>query len=118
MKVMLKSLREERAADLFDLPAACSPETGHVLYVPIKHVDREGHTVTFDDETGREWTVPVTGGNVQAAVEARFRRALGRAGRRFRDVWQGPFDEHADLRRDLRDPGRPRRRHFTYELFR
>jgi lysyl-tRNA synthetase class 1 len=34
-----------------------------VLYVPIKHVDAKDGTVTFDDETGREWTVPVTGGN-------------------------------------------------------
>ncbi len=34
--------------------------------------------------------VPVTGGHVQAAVEARLGDALGGAGRRLRDVRQGP----------------------------
>jgi hypothetical protein len=53
----------------------------------------------------------------EAAMEARFRRALGGAGRRFRDVWQGPFDQHADLRRDLPDARAPAPEHFTYELF-
>ncbi len=36
-----------------------------MLYVPIKHVDARDATVTFDDETGREWTLPVTGGHVK-----------------------------------------------------
>ena len=36
-----------------------------MLYVPIKHVDARDATVTFDDEAGREWTLPVTGGNVK-----------------------------------------------------
>ena len=42
----------------------------------------------------------------EAAVEAGFRHALGGARRRFRDVRQGPPDQHADLRPDLRDPRR------------
>jgi hypothetical protein len=46
----------------------------------------------------------------QAPVEARLRRALGGARRRFRDVRQGPFHQHADLRPHLRDPRRPRAR--------
>jgi lysyl-tRNA synthetase, class I len=33
--------------------------------VPIKHVDAKEATITFDDETGREWTLPVTGGRVK-----------------------------------------------------
>jgi lysyl-tRNA synthetase, class I len=61
MKVMLASSARGAAADLFDLPAI-HPETGRVLYVPIKHVDAKDGTVTFDDEAGREWTLPVTGG--------------------------------------------------------
>jgi lysyl-tRNA synthetase class 1 len=31
----------------------------------MKHVDAKNHTITFDDETGREWTLPVTGGHVK-----------------------------------------------------
>ena len=31
----------------------------------MKHVDGKEGTVTFDDEDGREWTLPVTGGNVK-----------------------------------------------------
>ena len=64
MKVMLKSLREERAAT-YSIFLPIHPETGRVLYVPMKHVDAVNHTVTFDDEDGREWTLPVTGGNVK-----------------------------------------------------
>ncbi|WP_368186574.1 lysine--tRNA ligase [Aestuariibius sp. HNIBRBA575] len=64
MKVMLKSLREERAAT-YSIFLPIHPETGRVLYVPMKSVDPVNHTVTFDDEEGREWTLPVTGGNVK-----------------------------------------------------
>jgi lysyl-tRNA synthetase class 1 len=103
MKVMLKSLREERQ-QTYSIFLPLHPETGRVLYVPIKHVDAKDGTVTFDDEDGPRMDRSRHRRAVQAAVEARFRRALGRARRRFRDVWQGPFDEHADLRRDLRDP--------------
>ncbi|MEM1130214.1 MAG: lysine--tRNA ligase, partial [Pseudomonadota bacterium] len=42
-----------------------SPKTGRVLYVPLKHVDAEAATITFDDEDGTETTLPVTGGNVK-----------------------------------------------------
>ena len=64
MKVMLKSLREERQ-QTYSIFLPIHPETGRVLYVPMKHVDAKAHTVTFDDEDGREWTLPVTGGNVK-----------------------------------------------------
>ncbi len=62
MAIMLKSLREERQ-QTYSCFLPIHPETGRVLYVPIKHVDAKEATVTFDDETGREWTVPVTGGH-------------------------------------------------------
>ncbi len=62
MEVMLASLREERQ-QTYSVFLPLHPETGRVLYVPIKHVDAREGTVTFDDETGREWTVPVTGGH-------------------------------------------------------
>jgi lysyl-tRNA synthetase class 1 len=64
MKVMLKSLREERAAS-YSIFLPFHPETGRVMYVPMKSVNKDDYTVTFDDENGKEWTVPVTGGNVK-----------------------------------------------------
>jgi lysyl-tRNA synthetase class 1 len=62
MAIMLKSLREERQ-QTYSCFLPIHPETGRVLYVPIKHVDAVNATVTFDDDQGREWTVPVTGGH-------------------------------------------------------
>lgn len=64
MKVMLKSLREERQAT-YSIFLPIHPETGRVLYVPMKEVNKENYTITFDDEDGKEWTLPVTGGNVK-----------------------------------------------------
>ncbi|MDP2582193.1 lysine--tRNA ligase [Shimia thalassica] len=64
MAVMLKSLREERR-QTYSIFLPIHPETGRVLYVPMKDVDAENHTITFDDEDGKEWTLPVTGGNVK-----------------------------------------------------
>ena len=64
MEVMLASLRAERQ-QTYSIFLPIHPETGRVLYVPIKHVDAREGTVTFDDETGREWTLPVTGGHVK-----------------------------------------------------
>jgi len=64
MKIMLKSLREERQQS-YSIFLPLHPESGRVMYVPMKNVDATSGTVTFDDETGREWTVPVTGGHVK-----------------------------------------------------
>jgi lysyl-tRNA synthetase class 1 len=64
MEIMLASLREERQKT-YSCFLPIHPETGRVLYVPIKHVDAREGTVTFDDEDGREWTLPVTGGQVK-----------------------------------------------------
>lgn len=64
MAVMLKSLREERQ-QTYSCFLPIHPETGRVLYVPIRHVDAREGSVTFADERGREWTVPVTGGHVK-----------------------------------------------------
>ena len=64
MEVMLASLREERQ-QTYSCFLPIHPETGRVLYVPMKHVDAREGTITFDDDTGREWTLPVTGGHVK-----------------------------------------------------
>jgi lysyl-tRNA synthetase class 1 len=64
MKVMLPTLGDERRGTYSPfLPI--SPTTGRVLYVPMKAVDAKAGTVTFEDEDGRETTLPVTGGNVK-----------------------------------------------------
>lgn len=64
MGVMLPTLGEERQQTYSPfLPV--SPTTGRVLYVPMKKVDAEAGTVTFDDEDGTEVTLPVTGGHVK-----------------------------------------------------
>ena len=64
MKVMLASLREERQ-QTYSCFLPLHPDSGRVMYVPMKHVDGKNGTITFDDETGREWTLPVTGGHVK-----------------------------------------------------
>ena len=64
MKIMLASLREERQ-QTYSCFLPIHPETGRVLYVPMKHVDAARGEITFDDGEGREWTLPVTGGHVK-----------------------------------------------------
>ncbi|MCA3600510.1 MAG: lysine--tRNA ligase [Methylobacterium sp.] len=64
MDVMLPTLGPERQATYSPfLPI--SPQSGRVLYVPMKHVDAKAGTVTFLDEDGAETTLPVTGGHVK-----------------------------------------------------
>jgi lysyl-tRNA synthetase class 1 len=62
MKIMLPSLREERAATYSPfLPI--SPRTGRVLQVPIIARDVARASITWDDpDTGERMTTPVTGG--------------------------------------------------------
>ncbi len=83
----------------------------------MKQVDARAGTVTFADEDGRDVTLPCDRRPREAAVEAGFRHALGRARRRFRDVRQGPPDQRRRLRPDLRDPRRPAAAALVYELF-
>ena len=64
MAIMLASLREERQ-QTYSCFLPIHPETGRVLYVPMKAVNARDGTITFDDEAGREWTLPVTGGHVK-----------------------------------------------------
>ena len=64
MAIMLPTLGGERRATYSPfLPI--SPKSGRVLYVPMKKVDAEAGTITFDDEDGTETTLPVTGGRVK-----------------------------------------------------
>ncbi len=63
MKVMLASLREERQ-QTYSCFLPISPETGRVLYVPMKEVNAKDGTITFEED-GQDITMPVTGGNVK-----------------------------------------------------
>ena len=64
MGIMLASLREERQ-QTYSCFLPIHPESGRVMYVPMKEVNGRDGTITFDDDTGREWTLPVTGGHVK-----------------------------------------------------
>ena len=116
MAIMLKSLREERQ-QTYSCFLPIHPETGRVLYVPMKEVNAKDHTITFDDEDGREWTLPVTGGNVKLQWKPDF-------GARWAalDVDFEMYGKDHSTNTPIYDGicrvlgGRPPH-HFTYELF-
>jgi lysyl-tRNA synthetase class 1 len=63
MKIMLPSLREERA-QTYSPFLPIDPKTGIVLQVPVTAHDAKGGTITYEDpETKAPVTVPVTGGH-------------------------------------------------------
>ncbi len=64
MDVMLPTLGEERQATYSPI-LPISPTTGRVLYVPMKEVNPDDATVTFEDEDGRDVTLDVRGGNAK-----------------------------------------------------
>lgn len=116
MTVMMASLREERQ-QTYSCFLPIHPETGRVLYVPIKHVDTKDYTVTFDDETGREWTLPVTGGQVKLQWKPDF-------GARWAalDVDFEMYGKDHSTNTPIYDGiceilGGRKPEHFTYELF-
>ena len=65
MRIMLPSLREERASTYSPfLPI--HPETGHVMQVPMERYDAKAGTITWRDlATGKAYETPVTGGHVK-----------------------------------------------------
>ena len=116
MKVMLKSLREERQ-QTYSCFLPIHPETGRVLYVPMKNVDAKEGTITFEDETGREWTLPVTGGQVKLQWKPDF-------GARWAalDVDFEMYGKDHSTNTPIYDGiceilGGKKPNHFTYELF-
>ncbi|MEO1557141.1 MAG: lysine--tRNA ligase [Pseudomonadota bacterium] len=116
MKIMLKSLREERQ-QTYSIFLPLHPESRRVMYVPMKHVDAVNGTVTFDDETGKEWTLPVTGGNVKLQWKPDFGARWAALGCDFEMYGK----EHATNEK-IYDAicrtlcGRPPE-HFSFELF-
>jgi len=116
MDVMMKSLREERQ-QTYSIFLPIHPETGRVLYVPIKHVDAKNGTVTFDDETGREWTLPVTGGNVKLQWKPDFGARWAALGVDF-EMYGKDHSTNTPIYDAICEAlGAPAPHHFTYELF-
>ncbi|MGI3183626.1 lysine--tRNA ligase [Nioella aestuarii] len=116
MKVMLKSLREERR-QTYSIFLPIHPETGRVLYVPMKNVDAVNGTITFDDEDGREWTLPVTGGNVKLQWKPDFGARWAALGVDFEMYGKDHSTNTPIYDAICRILGEPAPEHFTYELF-
>ncbi len=116
MAVMLRSLRDERR-ETYSIFLPIHPETGRVLYVPMKHVDGREGTVTFDDADGREWTLPVTGGHVKLQWKPDFGARWAALG----VDWESYGKEHAPntpiYSAICRILGGEPPEVFTYELF-
>lgn len=116
MKVMLKSLRDERQ-QTYSIFLPIHPETGRVLYVPMKHVDAVNHTITFDDEDGREWTLPVTGGKVKLQWKPDFGARWAALGVDFEMYGKDHSTNTPIYDRICEILGGAKPEHFTYELF-
>ncbi len=116
MKIMLKSLREERQ-QTYSIFLPIHPETGRVLYVPMKHVDAKEGTVTFDDEEGQEWTLPVTGGNVKLQWKPDFGARWAALGVDFEMYGKEHATNEKIYDAICRTLGVRPPEHFSYELF-
>ncbi|WP_424942760.1 lysine--tRNA ligase [Aliiroseovarius crassostreae] len=116
MEVMLKSLREERR-QTYSIFLPIHPETGRVLYVPMKKVCAETHTITFDDEDGREWTLPVTGGNVKLQWKPDFGARWAALNVDFEMYGKDHSTNTPIYDKICRILGWRAPEHFTYELF-
>ncbi len=116
MAIMLKSLREERR-QTYSIFLPIHPETGRVLYVPMKHVDGAKGEITFDDETGREWTLPVTGGHVKLQWKPDFGARWAALGVDF-EMYGKDHSTNTPIYDGIcRALGARPPEHFTYELF-
>ncbi|OWU85567.1 lysine--tRNA ligase [Oceanicola sp. 22II-s10i] len=116
MKVMLKSLREERQ-QTYSCFLPIHPETGRVLYVPMKEVNAKDGTITFDDETGREWTLPVTGGQVKLQWKPDFGARWAALDVDFEMYGKDHSTNTPIYDRICEILGGRAPNHFTYELF-
>ncbi len=116
MKVMLKSLREERQ-QTYSIFLPIHPETGRVLYVPMKDVNAKDGTITFDDEDGTEMTLPVTGGNVKLQWKPDFGARWAALGVDFEMYGKDHSTNTPIYDRICEILGQKAPEHFTYELF-
>tara|TARA_R110002110_G_scaffold165930_11_gene366333 strand:+ start:1487 stop:3145 length:1659 start_codon:yes stop_codon:yes gene_type:complete len=116
MAIMLPTLREERRATYSPfLPI--SPKTGRVLYVPLKKVNAEEGTITFDDEDGEETTLPVTGGRVKLQWKPDFGARWAALGVDFEMFGKDHGPNMGIYDRICAALGGRPPEHFVYELF-
>jgi lysyl-tRNA synthetase class 1 len=116
MAIMLPTLGEERQATYSPfLPI--SPKTGRVLYVPMKKVDAEAGTITFDDEDGSETTLPVTGGKVKLQWKPDFGARWAALGVDFEMFGKDHGPNMGIYDRICEALGGRAPEHFVYELF-
>jgi lysyl-tRNA synthetase class 1 len=115
MAVMLPTLGPERQATYSPfLPI--SPKSGRVLYVPMKHVDAQAGTITFDDE-GTETTLSVTGGRVKLQWKPDFGMRWAALGVDFEMFGKDHQTNAAIYDRICNILGGRAPEHFVYELF-
>ncbi|MBN9222008.1 MAG: lysine--tRNA ligase [Mesorhizobium sp.] len=115
MAVMLPTLGPERQATYSPfLPI--SPRTGRVLYVPMKHVDAEAGTITFDDE-GTETTLSITGGKVKLQWKPDFGMRWAALGVDFEMFGKDHQTNAVIYDRICNILGGRAPEHFVYELF-
>ncbi|MCU9849850.1 lysine--tRNA ligase [Defluviimonas sp. WL0024] len=116
MEIMLASLREERQQS-YSCFLPIHPETGRVLYVPMKNVDAARGEITFDDEEGREWTLPVTGGQVKLQWKPDFGARWAALGVDF-EMYGKDHSTNTPIYDGICEVlGVKAPEHFTYELF-
>ncbi|RLQ89331.1 lysine--tRNA ligase [Notoacmeibacter ruber] len=116
MDVMLPTLGEERQATYSPfLPI--SPKTGRVLYVPMKNVDPDAGTITFDDEEGEETTLPITGGQVKLQWKPDFGMRWAALGIDFEMFGKDHQTNSVIYDKICRILGGRAPEHFVYELF-
>ncbi len=116
MKVMLKSLREERQ-QTYSIFLPISPTTGRVLYVPLKEVNGSTGEITFTDEDGTDVTLPVTGGNVKFQWKPDFGARWAALGVDFEPYGKEHAPNTPIYSRICRILGGTPPEVFTYELF-
>ncbi len=115
MKIMLKSLREERQATYSPfLPI--SPTSGRVLYVPMKNVTKDG-MITFEDEDGTDVTISVTGGNCKLQWKPDFGARWAALDVDFEMYGKDHATNTPIYDGICRVLGGKAPEHFTYELF-
>lgn len=116
MKVMLPTLGAERQATYSPfLPI--SPSSGRVLYVPMKDVNASEGTITFDDEDGRETTLPVTGGHVKLQWKPDFGMRWAALGVDFEMFGKDHQTNAPIYDRICKILGGIAPEHYVYELF-
>ncbi len=116
MAVMLKSLREERRKT-YSIFLPIHPETGRVMYVPMKEVNAKEGTITFDTEEGEEMTLPVTGGNVKLQWKPDFGARWAALGVDFEMYGKDHSTNTPIYDRICEILGGRKPNHFSYELF-